>query len=202
MKKYAWLLIAGWLFSQCSGRTDADQSGQEAAGTPPPEDSSAFFPVTAYLQAQINRFDSMPVTVLQIKSGAQQPDSSWIRREDMKTLLAPFTADSIGKDNLRELFRENRFSDQSTASITLTYLPRHTPLPPGVNLRRWDVYVDPETGELKMVYIHRELNRNGQTIQQQLIWKTAQWAKIAESGTGTDGQPLPVQEVKWIWGNH
>lgn len=200
MKKFGWLVLAGWLLSQCT----AKESGNTGSSTPATDqvpDTLEFFPVTAFLQAQINELDSMPVTILQIAKVANKEDSTWISTQQLKPLLQPFTEDYIDKRNLVHLFRENRFNDQSTESVTLTYLPLFTPLPDTVQLRRWDVYVHPDNGQLKMVYISRQLNRNGTALTQQLIWKTGHWAKMVTAGAGKDTASSLQQEIKWIWGN-
>jgi hypothetical protein len=201
MKNYCWLLIAGWLLSQCTAKESGSSTGTTVAEDTSATDSLQFFPVTAFLQAQINQLDSMPVTILQIARVGDRLDSTWISTKQLKPQLQPFTEDTIEKRNLVKLFRENRFNDQSTESVTLTYLPRVSPLPETVRLRRWDVYVHPESGQLKMVYISRQLIRNGEPVTQQLIWKTGQWAKLVTAGTGKEGTTTTAEEIKWIWGN-
>ncbi len=199
MKRYGWLLLAGWLLSQCT----ANEGSNNTSGTVPAAvpDTLEFFPVTAYLQGQINEFDSMPVTILQVTKTGTKEDSTWIAPQQVKPLLHAFTENLIDKRNLVQLFRENRFNDQSTESVTLTYLPMVSPLPDSVQLRRWDVYVHPETGKLKMVYISRQLKRDGKTWSQQLIWKTGHWAKMVTAGAEKDTLNSAQQEIKWIWGS-
>ena len=143
----------------------------------------------------------MPVTILQVTKTGSKEDSTWIAPQQLKPLLHAFTEDLIDKRNLVQLFRENRFNDQSTESVTLTYLPMVSPLPDSVQLRRWDVYVHPDNGQLKMVYISRQMKHAGKTVNQQLIWKTGHWAKIVTAAAASDTSTSIQQENKWIWGS-
>lgn len=139
--------------------------------------------------------DSLPVTILQVTTANHKSDSSWLSKEKIRPQLQPFTADLIDKENLTALFKESRFNDQSTEAITFTYDPKLI-LPDSFVLRHWDVYVDPEKGTIKRVYIVKQLRENGKLFTQQLTWQTGKWAKIVTiaNETGT------VQsEITWVW---
>jgi len=201
MKIICRLLIAGWLFSQCS-TPESPSNKVASAEDASTADSTGYFPVTTFLQTQLNELDSLKGTILQIAGSGDKGDSTWITAKELRPLLLPFIEDTIDKYNLQQWFRENRFNDQSTESITLTYLPVINPLPPSIRLRRWDVYVQPDNGQLKMVYLNRIISRSSDTLSQQLIWKTGRWAKIITKGTGNSSQPAALQEIKWIWGSN
>ena len=200
MKVIIALLPATLLFVQCSAPVTTEENAaapKQIAET----DSTDYFPVTAYLQAQMAELDSMPVTILQVKGTGRNTDSSWISMKELRPQLQPFTEDTIDKRNMIRLFKENRFNDQSTESVTLTYLPAVNPLPGEVSLRRWDVYVQPDNGKVKMIYLNRVVTVDNDTLTQQMIWKTGQWAKIATTSFGGKIPPAIQKEIKWIWGN-
>lgn len=199
MKKWPFLIFcsAALLFS-CSGKKDNSAPGTDGNST----DSStisgrqelSFFPVTSFLQGQLNSLDSLQVTVLQINSTNGKADSTWISKEKVKPLLQAFVTDRIDKENLVSLFNESKFNDQTTEAITFTYTPKNT-LPDSVSIRHWDVYVDPEKGIIKRVYIVKQAKQAGGAIMQQLTWQTNKSAKIVT--IGADGK---IQsELKWIW---
>lgn len=199
MKKLPFLFFcsAALLFS-CSGKKNNSTPGKEET----PGDSSnvnsrqqlSFFPVTSFLQTQINSLDSLQVTVLQINFANGKADSTWISKEKVKPLLQPFVTDPIDKENLVPLFKESKFNDQTTEAITFTYTPINS-LPDSISIRHWDVYIDPEKGTIKRIYIVKQLKKDNAAFIQQLTWQTNKSAKIVS--IGPDGK---IQsELKWIW---
>lgn len=199
MKKWPFVIFcSAALLVSCSGKKNSSVPGTDGNST----DSStvaggqdlSFFPVTSFLQGQLNSLDSLQVTVLQINSTNGKADSTWIPKEKIKPLLQPFVTDRIDKGNLVSLFNESKFNDQTTEAITFTYTPKNS-LPDSISIRHWDVYVDPEKGTIKRVYIVKQSKQGDATLIQQLTWQTNKSAKIVS--IGADGK---IQsELKWIW---
>ncbi len=159
---------------------------------------STFFPVTSFLKGQMILLDSTPVTILQITIVDKKTDSSWIKKEKLKPLLQPFIADIIDKENLTAFFKESKFNDQSTDAITFTYEPK-IPLPDSIALRHWDIYIQPETGTVKRVYIIKQVKENNGVFTQQLTWRSNKWAKIVTIANKADGSSIIQNETKWVW---
>jgi hypothetical protein len=159
-------------------------------------EQNSLFPVTSFLKGQMIALDSIPITILQINTINGKEDSTWISKEKIKPLLRPFISDLIDKENLVSFFKESKFNDQTTDAITFTYTPKNV-LPDSIALRHWDVYVNPETGTIRRVYIVKQLKENGLFYTQQLTWQTDKWAKIVTIDNKDGGK---VQsDVKWIW---
>lgn len=190
MKKYSIAIAAFVIIAGCS---------QNKNNTSPPENTNAdtanFFPVTPFLQGQIQLLDSLPVTILQLATFKGKTDSAWLPVNKVKPQLQPFLADTIDKNNLAILFKETKFNDQSTEAITFMYDPKNA-LPANLGLRRWDVYVDPEKGTVKRIYIVRQVKEGNIKATQQLTWKTGKWAKIVTIKDPNDTMP---SEIKWVW---
>ncbi|MBL0355975.1 MAG: hypothetical protein IPP72_03410 [Chitinophagaceae bacterium] len=193
MKKLFLILCSSIALTRCTNN-QKDQS-PVSVDTTPDSATVSFFPVTAFIKGQIITLDSLPVTILQISTASGKVDSSWITIEKLKPLLKPFIVDLIDKENLAPFFKESKFNDQSTDAITFTYDPKKA-LSDSIALRHWDVYVDPEKGTIKRVYIVKQLKENGKLFTQQLTWQTGKWAKIVTIGN----EAAAIQsEVKWVW---
>ncbi len=193
MKKWLLLFFIPVTAIRCS-HTQQQPSLTEGTAN---EDSvkTSFFPVTSFLLGQMLQLDSMQVTILQITSSNNKADSAWLPKEKIRPQLQPFVSELIDKENLVPYFKESRFSDQTTEAITFTYDPK-TALPGSIALRHWDVYVDPEKGTIKRVYIVKELKGENSNITQQLTWQTGKWAKIV----AIDNKSGSVQsDIKWVW---
>lgn len=201
MKKLPFVCYLCIVFASCSGNQNKEASTGNPAATGTEKNDSvkhSFFPVTSFIKGQLNAFDSLPVTILQVTTINKQADSVWLSRSQVKPLLQPFTLDLIDKENLLTYFKESTFNDQSTESITFTYDPISV-LPDSISLRHWDVYVDPDKGTIKRIYIVKELGAGGDSSHtQQLTWQTNKWAKIVTIRNKPGASTLQ-SEVKWIW---
>lgn len=201
MKNMLFFLCPTLFLLACgSGDTVPDPGTPNAAKsdttTAPPV---TFFPVTAYLQGQVTILDSLPVTILQVTTSKGRTDSVWLPKEKLRSALSPFFEDKIDKQNLVTLFKESKFKDESTAAITFTYEPLPNQLPDSIRLRHWDVYVDPETGQIKRVYIVKQILEQGLNITRQLTWVAAKNARVVDISNDPNSPGKVNNETRWIW---
>ena len=103
----------------------------------------------------------------------------------------PFLTPEIDSAHLSKLFTGASFLDQTLNAFTFSYDPVN-PLPDSMQLRRWDVYVDPEKNTIKRIYIVKQ--SGGSTIQ--LTW-TRDWCQIS---TILQDDVKMVKVEKMIWG--
>jgi len=61
------------------------------------------------------------------------------------------------------------------------------------------VYIQPETGRVKKVYLLKQVNKNDNKYTQQLTWETDKWAKIVTILNKPDGSSEIESETKLIW---
>ncbi len=162
----------------------------------------AFFPVTDFLKGQLLALDSIPFTPLLYTTINGETDSAWLKKEQLKTFFAPFFTITIDSTNLLTYFKETKFNDQTVNAITLMYEPSKQ-LPDSMQLRKWNVYIDPVTGKVRSLYIEKEYKEsslsNGQSYTQQLFWTTDKSAKIITILNQPDGTSTVVKEEKIIW---
>ena len=206
MKKLLFLSIIILIFTGCSDKNANGELDAKIDSDALKADSAnnTFFPVTSFLKGQLILLDSIQVTLLQVNSKGGKSDSLWLPREKIRPLLQPFIADVIDNEKLAPFFKESKFNDQSTAAITFTYDPR-TAIPDSIAIRHWDVYVNPETGTVKRVYILKTVTVNNQVYTQQLTWQTDKWAKLVNILNKPGGQSEIESEMRLIWdlsGNH
>jgi hypothetical protein len=162
----------------------------------------SFFPVTDFLKGQLLALDSVPFTPLLYTTINDKTDSTWLKKEQLKTFLAPFFNITIDSTNLLPYFKETKFNDQTVNAITLMYEPSKQ-LPDTIQLRKWNVYIDPITGKVRNLYIEKQYKEsslsNGQSYTQQLFWATDKSAKIITILNQPDGTSTVIKEEKIIW---
>lgn len=161
------------------------------------EERKNFIPVTDIIRGQLNDIDSLPITPLEIITQNGKSDSIWMKKEDIKKWAAPFLHPEIDSINLQQLYIQKSFLDQTINAFTFAYDPSGT-LPDTMQLRRWDVYVDPQKQTIKRIYLVKEEKKDSRLQTLQLTWKTGSWAKIVIIPDKTSDLSK-VKEDKMIW---
>ena len=163
---------------------------KEAASKP-----QSFFPVTSYLKGEIYNLKKSGVNPLKFTTVNNHTDSAWLKIEDLDAAVQEFLQPEIDSANLITLFNEKSFLDQSINAITLTYDPS-VPLPDTMQLKHWDVYINPETNKVKRIYMVKEIGKN-KTLQ--LTWVNNKWCKILSIVTDENGVSKIEKEDRLTW---
>lgn len=183
------IVFISLLFFACQGGGTQETTFVEDIGPKTEErDSSAAFPITAYLLGELKTIEGLPVTPLVVKKDGTKSDSVWLKREDVRSAAKPFLSPEIDSVYLRKYFNGSTFLDQTVNAVTLTYevkpqFMNQTPL------RQIGVYISPETSKVERVYLVKETDDE----TQQLTWKSGRWFTIRNI-KGND-----VKEEKVIW---
>ena len=190
LKLFFILLIPAFIITAC------DQKKIEQQDKKISQDKDNFFPVTQYLLGQLKEMDSLPITPLKITHVNGKTDSVWMKKEEIRPFVQPFLNPVIDSLRWSGYFTEKSFLDQTINAFTFSYDPIKQ-LPDSIELKRWDVYVDPATGTVKRIYIVKQLNTTpAQTIQ--LTWKQGSYCKITTI-TEQAGTPPQIKEEQLIW---
>lgn len=154
-----------------------------------------FFPVTSYIKGQIAELISLGVGPVKITTMKGKTDSVWLKQEQFDSVFAPFLTPVIDSMNMKGLFKENRFQDQTINSFTFTYEPLKE-LPPSMSLKRWDVYVDPQSGKVRSIYMEKY---TADKKEMKMTWKSNGITKISYFSTDSAGNSVLEKEelVKW-----
>lgn len=155
-----------------------------------------FFPVTSYIKGQIIGIKEGGITPLRKITVNNHMDSSWVKPEQYDSVFAEFLSPVIDTANLKTTFIEKKFLDQTLNAFTFTYdnIPgKETDFP----FRHWDVYVDPDKGEIKRVYL---LKKKSSDTDLQLTWKSGKWCKIITLQTFGDKTKITKEEkISWSY---
>ena len=184
------LFVTGIIIPGCNQKKVP--SGPQQAN----QNKNNFFPVTQYLLGQLKELDSLPVTPLKITSINGKTDSMWLKRKEIRSFAQPFLTPVIDSAGWNKYFTEKSFLDQTINAFTFSYDPIKQ-LPDSIELKRWDIYVDPATNMVKRLYIVKQLNTMPpQTVQ--LTWKQGHYCKITTI-TEKPGLSPQIKEEQLIW---
>lgn len=201
MKKYLVLFCHCLFVFSCSQNKDSGNATavNDTTKTPPATtENTSFIPVTSILQSELNKLDSVQVTILQITTVNNKQDSAWLPVTKVKPKLEVFLSPVIDDKNMAALFKETKFNDQSTEAVTFMYDPKTT-LPDSFALRRWDVYFDPNRNIIRRIYMVKQVKENNIPAMQQFTWQTDKWAKIVTINNDKNAAGPVINEIKWIW---
>ena len=197
MLKYVFILLFFPLIISCNTKGD-EKATAPVASTNASIDSSradAFFPVTNYIRGQINDIREKGVNPMLYTTVGQRTDSSWLKAENFEKEMTPFLETIIDTSNLKDLFSEKKFLDQTLNAYTFTYDPKAA-LPDSLDLQHWDVYVDPTTNKVRRIYL---IKKDKDNKQQQLTWQSDKWCKIVTINNDANGNTAVEKEVFIKW---
>ncbi len=162
-----------------------------------PEEPVSFFPVTDFLLGQLSEVEKLPATPLQINFDGTNPDSTWLKREDIRRLAVPFLHPVIDSASMKKYFVGKSFLDQTINAFTFSYDPK-TRLPDSIKLIHWDVYVDPQKNEVQRIYMVKEDNDSAGHTTTQLTWQSNKWFSI-RTIVQPSGKKAEVKEKMLKW---
>ncbi len=184
------LVFTAVLFS-CNNSSQKDTVATEKKET----EKQHFFPVTAYLKGEIYTIKKNGINPLKYTTTGNHTDSVWLKIEDLDAAMAAFLQPEIDSSGLITLFTEKSFLDQSINAVTLTYDPAVV-LPDTMQLKHWDVYIDPQTNKVKRIYMVKDISK---TKTLQLTWVSNKWCKITSIITDENGISTVEKEEKITW---
>lgn len=155
----------------------------------------SFFPVTNYIKGQLYEIKKRGINPIKYTTVNEHTDSSWVKIEDIDETVKEFLTPQIDSTNLTSLFTEKNFLDQTIAAYTFTYDPSG-PLPDSLQLKHWDVYIDPESGKIKRIYMVKEIDKS-KTLQ--LTWQGDRYCKLVSILTDEKGNSKVEKEEKITW---
>lgn len=159
------------------------------------KENNKFFPVTSYIKGQLFDIIKKGVNPLKYTTIKGHTDSVWLKIEQLQETVKEFLEPEIDSANLTTLFTEKKFLDQTLDAFTFSYDPSDQ-LPDTMKLMHWDVYVNPETGKVKRVYMVKS-GGNDRTLQ--LTWIGDKWCKITTLINNPDGSSVVEKEEKITW---
>ena len=150
-----------------------------------------FFPVTSFIKGEILGFKNSRETLLKTTRAGSHTDTAWLKYNELDAAFASFLSPVIDTANLKGIFTENKFLDRTLNAFTFTYDPVHD-IPDTFAFRHWDVYVNPDNGKIKRIYL---LKRQSDDTFLQLTWQSNKFFKIVTT-KNVSGKTQIIKEEK------
>ena len=180
----------------CSNKNKTEIKDSTTKFTPEINNDSIpnFFPVTAYLRGEIYEIKRSGITPIKKTTINHVTDSAWVKEEDFENEFAPFLKPIIDSANLKNIFVERKFLDQTLNAFTFTYDPLHENVT-SFAFKHWDVYIDPDNNKVRRIYLAKKITAD---TDLRLTWQSGKWCKIVTLKT-TAGKTNIIKEEKISW---
>lgn len=154
----------------------------------------SFFPVTAFLKGEIFSVRNKGITPVKKTNVGQHTDSSFVKTDSLEAVFSAFLNPVIDTGNLKGIFTEKKFLDQTLNAFTYTYDPVNNKAE-GFSFTHWDVYVNPDNGKVSRIYLVKNI---GPAREMLLTWQTGKWCKTVWLKT-VNGKTSIEKEEKISW---
>ena len=150
-----------------------------------------FFPVTTYIKGEIRELKNAGETLMKTRFAGSRTDTLWLKPNEFDSAFASFLTPVIDTSNLKGIFTETKFLDRTLNAFTFTYDPVQN-IQESFAFRHWDVYVNPDNGKIKRIYLLKKINND---IFLQLTWLSNKFYKIVTI-KNTSGKTEIIKEEK------
>lgn len=159
------------------------------------KEEKSFIDVTAYMNGQLKYFDTVPFAFLKLtKKDTVFTDSQYIKKEEVQEIVKRFLVKDIEKGKFEKNFEETTFADATLHTVTITY----NSINKKSDVKRIDVYVNPEKEEIHQLYMTRKKEDGDSVISQQILWRHNRYFTLITSVSSKNKEEKTTAE-KIIW---
>jgi hypothetical protein len=155
------ILAAGSTFCGCKHRLDGNSSSSG-------KEYSVFMPsVRHFLEGQVERLKAVtvPLSVSNMHNGKE--DVVPFQTDSLTSMLAPFVLPGADDASTSDLYTRSTFPDSSHHRMVVSYQAQND----STSLNRVDIYLDPDSKDIRQLYLQCSRTEGDSLVRQQLIWK-------------------------------
>lgn len=158
------------------------------------KEKANFMDVAGYLKGQLAYLDTVPLALLKTTlRDTIYTDSVFIQKNQLLSLVTPYLSSQLEKGSFENSFEETSFADATINTITLTYNALDKNLP----IQRIDVYVNPETEQIKRIYLVRQEQKKDTSVSQQLIWRHNAGCTLITTSQTKQQELIRNEKISW-----
>lgn len=160
-------------------------------------EAPSFFPVGDFIESKIKEVVDYYPKVKFINKQPNRFDSVETTPQKMALFLDEFRLPRIDSVGMSPYFSEKKFRDETLRWVSLSYDPTGE-VPDSIPWKRWDVHIDPETGEVKRIYLVKQVSA---TRLGQFTWLPATGCKMTFIDQTNIDSPYvhSTMEFKWVY---
>ena len=193
MIKTNYLFVLLLLLVSCHQKAENNPSASFSNSN---QEDATFFPVTDFFKGQLVEIRERGIAPLKFTTNNNLTDSTWIKMDSLETVVNDFIKPSIDSVSLAKYYSVKKFFDQTLGFITLSY-EANQQLPQNNPWLSWNVYIDPEKGDVVKIYLVKRESPN-ETLQ--LSWNCKTHCSITEITALSDRDTSFIsrkESIKW-----
>lgn len=163
-----------------------------------PKDTSSsepFYPYIDYLKNQLAYIEATPFSVeKEVTIDGKVVIDSFISREQIPQLAAPFLEINPEEKGMKPFYRENSFADLSIQKLTFSI----SAIRDDLNLIQADILVNPDNEIVKNIILKKQFSRGDSSVLQYLLWEHNMHFQISETIQKNSGKSY-TRITKVIW---
>lgn len=165
----------------------------------PPKDTSAYFPVSNYLQSEIKRLDTSMYRFIKIETVNGKSDTTDISREEIRK----YAADFLDIPNLRDPGTGNDYDEMvSYDSMAGRVFMSYTAYDKNVDVVKQDVSIMPGFGAVEdkvmTIYVEKIKDDDDVVTEKKMLWDTNRYFNI-RTITQKKNAPEQVHNLRVQW---
>ncbi len=187
-----------WVFlGSCQSKTASDGTATaENDLTDSTQVSASFFPVSSFILGQLQEMKSAGLSINKTFKNEKNTETKSSTIQELMDSLNVLVLHPIDSIQLVHAFNERKFDDQTIGSITMSY-ERLKVAADSIPWKNWDVYLDPETGSVKRIYL---VEQQGWWTQRQITWIPGRSCKLVVIREKPDCLKPEIDEITYRWG--
>jgi hypothetical protein len=159
------------------------------------QENKEFYPVAAHIHTELAAIDSLPVAVFLYRLEGGVTDTTIIEKSAFRNLAEHIAQPDITREPLKKDYRETVFMDATLNLVTMSYVP----VDESAEIRKIDVYIHPETEQVKTVYVEKRVSSGDSTMVRKIIWSTGRQLQVTTLISKEGKEDKAIQEV-YNWG--
>jgi len=157
----------------------------------------SFFPVSNFILGQLQEIKKAGLPLNKTVTREKNTESKTATIQELMDSLSVLVKHPIDSAQLAHAFVERKFDDQSIGSITMSY-ERSKLAADSIPWKNWDVYLDPESGSVKRIYL---VEQQGWWTRRLITWIPGSSCKLVIIREKPDCLKPDIHEVTFRWGN-
>jgi hypothetical protein len=138
------------------------------------QENKDFYPVSAHIHAELAAIDSMPVAVFLYRTVDGVSDTSIVEKSAFRALAEGIAQPDITKEPLKDDYQETVFMDATLNLVTMSYTPRNET----AEIRKIDVYIRPETEQVKNIYVEKRISGGDSMEVRKMVWTSGRQLQV------------------------
>jgi hypothetical protein len=179
------------LTALCAYSVSCGDSAEQASV----QENKDFYPVSAHIHSELALIDSLPVAVFLYRDEEGRKDTSIVDKQVFRAFAEAIPQPDITREPLKKSYTESVYMDATLNLVTMSYTPKTE----SGEIRKIDVYINPDTENVKRIYVEKRLSGGDSTIVRKIVWTSGQQLQVTSLVT-REGQQEKVIQEKYSWG--